>query len=251
MNRMLEPMLFVNGWRFLQIGVFIHLWIIGDASTMTFILLLLLLVITSLRWRFRLPTWTVFLDIIICLLYVPYTDISYYGLAMPIFELAFRGKWLISLLLFVSLFFYTSPSFLFWYYVQAFFFGVYSSVMIKNQHMYKLEADEQRKARYELERVRMDWLSAVQSASHQAELMERYRISRQLHDHLGHDLTGASLALQAYEYIEEPEEAKKLFQEVKHRIERSTTRLRETVHNVTPTAVIGVERLEHIVRNFG
>src|SRR5690606_33465324 len=48
----------------------------------------------------------------------------------------------------------------------------------------------------------------------------------------------------------EPEEARKLLLEVKNRIARSAQSLRDTVHNVTPTAPIGVENLEYIARNY-
>ncbi|GAB3044471.1 hypothetical protein GCM10027286_03580 [Virgibacillus ainsalahensis] len=98
--------------------------------------------------------------------------------------------------------------------------------------------------------MKADLLEANKNASHHAELMERYRISRELHDHLGHDLTGAVLALQAHAYVQDTKEAEKLLEEVKQRLERSTKDLRETVHNMTPTTLIGVESLEYIVQNF-
>lgn len=250
MKKLMEPLVFVNGWRFLMIAVLIHLWVIGDSKISSFILILLLLIMTSLRWRFALPVWCVFIDVFICFIYLPYTDVGYYGLALPIFELAMKGKWLFSLFLFIFLNFMAAPSISFWFFLQALFFGVFSFVSIKNQQAYWLEVDEQRRARYELERVKMDLLEANQLAVHQAELMERYRISRELHDHLGHDLTGASLALQAYEYVQDPEEAKNLLQEVKNRLDRSTKNLRDTVHNMTPITLIGVDRLENTIRNF-
>lgn len=252
MKTVMDPMLWVKGWRFLAIGVLIHLWIIGESTTSSFILILLLLVMTSLRWRFRLPVWTLVLDALVCFLYAPYSDISHFGLALPIFELALKGRWPFSLLLFaIPWFAASSSSFLFWHMLQALFFGLFACTALHNQQAYKREADEQRKARYELERIKTDLLTANQSVAEQAELMERYRIARRLHDHLGHDLTGASLALQAYEYVQEPEEAQKLFQEVKARLDRSITSLRDTVHNATPTALIGVESLEYVVHNFG
>lgn len=251
MKKLKEPMLFVNSWRFLTIGFLIHVWVIGESMTHSFILILLLLIMTSLRWRFALPVWSVLLDVFICFLYFPFTDIAYYGLALPIFELALKGKGLFSLLFIVSLFFTSATSnLLFWFFLQAFFFGAFSFITLKNQKSYIFEVDEERKARYELEQIKLDLLEANQSASHQAELMERYRISRELHDHLGHDLTGASLALQAHEYVQDPKEAQKLLQEVKSRLEHSTKNLRDTVHNMTSTALVGVESLENIVKNF-
>lgn len=251
MTKLVEPMLFVNSWRFLMIAVLIHLWIIGDFVHSSFILILLLLMMTSLRWRFTLPIWSNVIDVVICILFFPITDISYFGLALPIFELAMKGKWIFSLFLFMSLF-TPSPasSLIFWFFLQSLLFGIFSFISVKNQEMYRLEVDEQRRARYELERLKIELLTATQSASHQAELMERYRISRELHDHLGHDLTGASLALQAYEYVEDPVEADALLEEVKNRLQRSTKHLRDYVHDMTPITKFGGERLDTILQNF-
>ncbi|WP_213413421.1 sensor histidine kinase [Xylanibacillus composti] len=251
MRMRMEPHLYVNGWRFLTIGVLFHLWVIGQSSADALVLILLLLVMACLRWRFALPAWTSAIDASLCLVYAPFTAISCYGLALPVFELALKGRWLLALLPFASLFLFASnPGFLFWYLLQALFFGMFSSIALHNERRYRLEADNQRKARYELERIKLDLLAANESAAQQAELMERYRIARQLHDHLGHDLTGASLALQAYEYVQDPDEARKLLEEVKKRLERSTVSLRETVHNMTPVSRIGIENLENIVNQF-
>ncbi|MCM3633994.1 sensor histidine kinase [Paenibacillus camelliae] len=257
MKAIKEPTLYIHGWRFLQIGLLMHVWIVGDLGFRAFILILLLLILTSLRWRFRLPVWSVLLDVLLCLLLFPYTDIHYVALAIPMFELALRGKWMLSLLLVAGFSLLhalhvidSTIDLIFWYHLHAFLFGCFSWLTIKSQQSYKREADEQRKARAELERIKMDLLEANHSAIHHAELMERYRISRQLHDHLGHDLTGALLATQAYEYVKDSEEGDKLLAEVRQRLERSTVSLREAVHNVTPTAMIGVERLDYIISSF-
>jgi len=251
MRTVMEPHLFINGWRFLYIMVLIHLWIIGDFDAGSFILILLLLFMASLRWRFSLPAWTVVFDLLFCFLFFPYTNISHYALASPLFELVLKGKWFYSVPLFFSgVIFLSSSDFIFWYLLQAILFGTFSYTVMKNQKIQQDEMDELRKSKYELEHLKTDLLRASHSTSHQAQLMERNRISRQLHDHLGHDLTGAALAIQAYEHMDDQKEAKKLLEEVKKRIERSTINLRETVHNMSSTSMIGAERMEEIVNGF-
>lgn len=251
MRTVKEPYFFINGWRLLNVMVLIHLWIIGDSAPISFILILLLILMASLRWRLSLPAWTVVFDLLFCFLYFPHTIISHYGLAFPLFELVLKGKWLISSLLFlIGIIFFSSSDFIFWYLLQAFFYGAFSFTVIKNQQVYQEKVDELRKSNYELEHLKTDLLKASQSTSHQAQLMERNRISRQLHDHLGHDLTGAALAIQAYKHMTDPKEAEKLLQEVQNRIERSTVHLRETVHNMSSTTFIGAERMSHIVNDF-
>lgn len=240
-----------NVWRLLHFGFLTYLWIGFDYAANAFTLLLILLLLTSLRWRFDLHAAFLLPDILICALYFPYTSVSYYALALPIFECAQRGRWPFSLLIFLALCFVPFFSgWLLWYFVLALFVGVFSYRYERNLKHWKREADEQRKARQELERAKAELLEAQRYVSKQAELMERYRIARQLHDHLGHDLTGASLALQAYEYAEDPEEARSFLQEVRNRLERSTHSLREAVHDATPVAPIGIERLERTVFHF-
>lgn len=216
-----------------------------------FILLLVLVLLVSLRWRFRLPVWSVLIDALVCFFYFPITHAAYFGLALPVFELALRGGWRWGLPFLLAILAAPFPAaWLLWHLALSLFAGMFAHAALSSREHYKQEADAQRKVRYELERLKTDLLAANRSVALQAGLMERYRIARRLHDHLGHDLTGAALALRAYDFIEDPAEAAKLLQEVKRRLESGTASLRETVHDETPTALIGVENLEYTARSF-
>lgn len=243
---------FVRVWRFLQIGAIVHLWVVGGAEPGSFVLILLLLVMACLRWRFQLPVWTVVPDIIAATSFIPFTPLAGYAMALPMFELILAGRWLFGLLLLLGLpLAQADPALGLWLIAATVFVAWFARIIMRDERLYQQEADEQRQARQSLERFKSELLTVSRSAAQQAELMERYRIARQLHDHLGHDLTGASLALQAYEYVEDPEAAALLLHEVKRRLDQSTASLRETVHNATPVARIGIERLEHVAQDFG
>lgn len=248
----MEPTRYVNGWRFLNLLFLLYLWSGSEADVSGFILLLLLTLLTCLRWRFRLPVWSVLTDALICFLFFPSAHAAYFGLALPVFELALRGKWRWGLPFFLlGLLVPPFPAaWLLWHLALSLFIGMFAHSALSSRERFRQEADGQRKVRHELERLKTDLLAANRSVALQAGLMERYRIARRLHDHLGHDLSGAALALEAYEFIEDPEEAAKVLQEVKRRLEASTASLRETVHDETPTALLGVENLEHAARNF-
>lgn len=126
LGKLKEPVVFINAWRILNIFILTHLWIISESSINSFSLILLLCILTSLRLRFNLSNWCTLIEVLICLLFAPYTIVSHYGLVIPIFELALKGKWKFSILIIISLFITsTHSSLLFWYFIICLFFGTF------------------------------------------------------------------------------------------------------------------------------
>ncbi|WP_413377144.1 sensor histidine kinase [Alkalihalobacillus sp. 1P02AB] len=250
MEKLEDPIWFVNGWRFLNLIVLTHLWYLGEQGIEGFILIILLAIMVCLRYRYELPVWTIIIDTSICLFFVPFNPAFIFGLSFPLFEFSLKGKWLfvipVGLIIILQ---GHLTGLLFWYLLQAFFFGLFAYYAFKNRSESLLEADFERRARYELEQVKLDLLEAYSEVAQIAEVKERNRISRDLHDHLGHDLTGALLALQAYEHVDDEEKAIEMLKQVKERITRSTKRLRETVHNMTPVTLMEMERFEQIIND--
>ncbi len=203
------------------------------------------------RWRFSLPAWTVLIDISFCLIFLPFWGWSLYGLALPLLESIWKGRLRYSVPIPIIVFASGAMSvYLLWFLLSAALIGSVLRFWNQQRNTYLDEIDKGRKERYELERLKTDLLQANSETAQMAEITERNRIARDLHDHLGHDLTGALLALQAYEQLKQGEKAEDMFAQVKERLIRSTKLLRETVHDMTPTALIGEQQLESIAQNF-
>ena len=107
------------------------------------------------------------------------------------------------------------------------------------------------------ERLKLEAFSEVsaremQSAARLAEMAERSRIAQDIHDHVGHEISGASMALQAALklYDKGDERAGELLAQSAKRIEAASEHLREAVHNLKPSRVAGVSSLAEICEAF-
>lgn len=239
---------FVIFWRIAQLLILAHLWLLSTTDFEGIVFILLLLIVMSIRIRFSITKWSFLIELILCIAFIPYFPFALYGLAIAIFEAAIVGKWWlffpITILMIVS---HPLDLTLIWYSFLTVIVGNFTYHSMKERKQLEKTLDMERKEKYELERIKMELLDAYFEVEKAAELKERNRISRELHDHLGHDLTGALLAIQAYEQVDNEKQAHGLLEQVKIRLSRSTTRLRNTVHNLTPVTYIGVERLQRIV----
>ncbi|QDI92244.1 sensor histidine kinase [Salicibibacter halophilus] len=237
-------------WRFMNILFLFSLWVVQDENIISFLLIVSLAILVCLRWRFQLPAWTILIDIGLCILFMPTWSNSVFGFALPLFESFSRQKYIytipiVALLPIGEVF----SVLLFWFLFQAGFFGVIDNQWKKQRDLYISEADRERRARYELENIKEELLEANCKTAQLAEVSERNRIARDLHDHVGHDLTGASLAMDAYEQLE-GKEAEEMFYQVRLRIARGASMLRDTVHDMTPVTKMGADVLEHIAKEF-
>lgn len=114
------------------------------------------------------------------------------------------------------------------------------------------EADADRREKYEMARLKDDLLVANVQVARIAGLAERARIARDLHDHLGHELTAAGLALQAFDQLwkEGDVQAGELLSQAERRIAEGMAVLRSTVSGIAPPRETGVGGLEEICRGL-
>lgn len=239
--------------RIIGLLLFSSYWMLSTADQAGLILLLCLTVTSLARWRFSLPSWTLLIDQGVCLLATFFWPSAWYGFAFPVFEALLLGKiiWLLPFLILLVTYTPFTVPLLAVLGLAGFIGWVIRCWSLQVQHIRK-EGDRERRERYELEGFKDELLSANIQAARIAEIAERQRISQKLHDHAGHEITAAALALQAFEQLwkENDPKAKEMFIQAKQRVSNSAIQLRETVHNLNPVKAFGIHRFDDICRSF-
>jgi len=90
------------------------------------------------------------------------------------------------------------------------------------------------------------------NAARVAELTERARIAQSIHDHVGHEMHGALIALQTAKKLHGlgDSRAGEVLGQSLQRLESASATLRETVHNLKPAYTIGPDTLVEICNGF-
>ncbi|WP_152655554.1 sensor histidine kinase [Oceanobacillus sp. CFH 90083] len=249
----LTPALCTLIWRslaFLFLGFY---WVMNNAEEAGILFLLFLIIMALARWRIEMPAWTTLFDQAVCIITVTLWPGAWFALAIPVFEVMLKGKpwFMIPSLIFLIVEAQSSLMLLLILFSAA-FTGVALYSWSKSVDLYKKESDRERRHRYELESFKRELLSASAQTAKMAKLEERNRISKSLHDHVGHELTGAILALRAFEQLwkEGDPQAERLFFQAKERFSESSRHLRETVRNMKPISTLGMESFKEITEQF-
>ncbi|MCX8128726.1 MAG: sensor histidine kinase [Clostridia bacterium] len=126
----------------------------------------------------------------------------------------------------------------------------YSEVKEKK---YKAILDEERRLRYELETAKMKLLNSTRDIAYLAEVRERNRIARDIHDNIGHSIAGILIQLQAaYKLFDrDGQKSKGIMKKSIDSLAEAVTLLRDTVHNIKPREILGAEYIKSIIDEFG
>ena len=120
------------------------------------------------------------------------------------------------------------------------------------EKQYKSSVDSERRLRYELEKTKNLLIKSNDEITHLTQIKERNRIARELHDNIGHNLTGIFMQMQvAYKLFEKNEEKSK--EELKNSIDNMSHTIelvRDTVHNLKPGESTGIDYIKNIIENF-
>lgn len=134
----------------------------------------------------------------------------------------------------------------------AFMFGGLNLKFKESISSFKETYDNERRYRYELEAAKQKLLNSAKEAAYMAEIKERNRIAREIHDTVGHSIAGILLQLQAVQKLwkKDEEKAIKLLGDSVERLSESLSVMRDTVHNIRPNNDLGLEYIKSIINNF-
>jgi signal transduction histidine kinase len=92
----------------------------------------------------------------------------------------------------------------------------------------------------------------LKNAKRVTELTERTRIAQDIHDHVGHEISGALIALQTAVILYEKGDMRtgELLTQTVSRLESASANLRETVYNLKPVKESGIEMLQELCDGF-
>lgn len=136
--------------------------------------------------------------------------------------------------------------------VTAFMFGNLNLRFNKKLSSFKETYDNERRYRYELEAAKQRLLNSAKETAYIAEIRERNRIAREIHDTVGHSIAGILIQLQASQKLKhrDDEKSDNLLKDSIERLSETLNVMRNTVHNIKPGNTMGLEYINSIINNF-
>jgi two-component system sensor histidine kinase DesK len=240
-------------WRLVGVILLGGLWLTAPRGEVGLILVLLLATLGLARWRFPLQAWTTLVDQATCAAVLPFWPEAAFAFALPVFDACLAARPAYALPAIVALFLFHA-----WSLPVAAAAGA-AALAGFTVHLWRSqlqgareEADRDRRERFELESLKAELLSANVRIARMAELAERARIARDLHDNAGHEITAAGLALEAFRGLRDQgdPQADELLDEARRRVADGMEILRRTARGISPEAAVGVGSLEEICRRY-
>jgi signal transduction histidine kinase len=219
---------------------------IEAGSQAGFFLLLVLIALFVLRLRIKKMELTIFIDCLLCILMMFWWDHAGYALLIVLFEALARKKYLALL---TVIYFYTSPEFLLLFLTSGlggYFLGCWADEK-ENDLKRHFELKGQI---YELESLTDELAVATIQDARMATIAERARISREIHDNAGHDIIAAYISFQTLRGLVKDAEVLEMYDATLERLSDGVGKIRDILHNLTPTETPSIGQLEKICDEF-
>lgn len=238
----------------------LHIISNGNVPYFYVAIILIILILNIIREKYVYSNVLVLFEIF-CIAYGAKSNIDFiYMYAITLFDLMHvkDSKWIKTSLI-TSIMIYTVisiPRYKLFEYLMFIFvcslFGYLDEKLIQSEKIFRNLYDKERRNRYELEIVKQKLLISSKDIAHIAELNERNRIAREIHDTIGHSIAGILMQLQAAYKIKEKniEKSYILIEKSIQGLSNSLTVLRDTVHKIKPSQKLGIEYIKSVIDNF-
>lgn len=243
------------------------LWTFSEEGIFGIAFFFTLLIISVIRHRYADNAALCLIESGICLLCSAWFFWGLFGLASAVAALAQKGRFLCASLIsaagIILGYFGSRPDIsvlaaLGAVYLFSVLFGLTVHFWKRDGEYYKKMADTERQTRLELEKSKAELITLSKQSALLAEQEERNRIARDIHDHVGHEITGALLAVQGAEKMysrslgENADGGKieSVLNSASERLQLASEHLRETVHNLKSTEDGGLSALHRLTENF-
>ena len=190
-------------------------WGLVDSPLSGVVFLLVLVALSASRYRIAPYKWLIAAETTICVVYAIFWLPALLGLWLPVIGLL-ENRW------------------------------------ETREKELMLEAIQDRSERLKLQSSVDTATRETQNAARLAEMAERSRIAQEIHDNVGHEISGASIALQTAIklYEKNDDRAMKLLEQSANRLETASEHLREAVHNLKPSRTVGADTLRELCEDF-
>jgi len=238
---------------FLGFSLLTARWLYSGDMTGFFVMLFMLCMVL-LRWRFPKSGVTVVIDCWVCAVFFPV------ALALPLFWAMYyraddKTRHRVTIVLCAAVFLlpiaardFDGVAYAALGAVAGLFLGLW-----EREYRRRFQARDTEAGRYyRLESLQSDLFSAAAQIERMTALSERARIARDIHDNAGHDIVAAYISLQSVreELAGENVESLSLFDAALERLGSGANKIREAVHNLAPIAAPGINTLEEICKRF-
>ena len=228
------------------------LWL-QESEIAGFFLLLSLVLLSLLRWRFPKLSATVLLDGVVCILLSAFWGYAHYALLLILFEGMYR-KFYFVLLIAANPFVLGGSAelnFTMLLIVSALCGFFLNRWELEDEGKF-VQRDLEAEKYYKLEHAQSDLMTALPQIERMTAVSERARIARDLHDNAGHEIVAAYISLQTARGLLAGADADglELYDAAMERLNSGVNKIRETAHNLQTVAPIGVENLLETCERF-
>lgn len=174
---------------------------------------------------------------------------------IPIIDFAFRDKLpaaflILSVLSLISIEngIYANIFFL----VSAGLFGYMTGIKSRNESEHLSLLDEERRLRYNLERVQNELINSRNEIEQMTEIRERNRIAHEIHDNIGHGIAGVIFQLEGARRIlkKDIEKAEDVLKLCSSKLSETLELTRNTVYNIKVDKRLGIDAIEKIIKDY-